>query len=130
PHGLAEVAAARRKDEQITKKISEAVYTTFVTALEREDIEALSKALYKIPKTIEKFGERSLLAPQQVAGVNFSPQIDLLEKSTHTVLEMVKSLRRGVNLDEIKQLNDKLQHLEGEADSAIMILYKDLFSGT
>ena len=129
PHALAEFAAARRKDKEITRKISEAVYTTFVTALEREDIEALSNALYKIPKTIEKFGERSLLAPQQVAGVNFSQQIDLLEKATNTVLEMVKSLRRGVNLDEIKELNSKLQQVEGEADSAIMALYKDLFSG-
>jgi uncharacterized protein Yka (UPF0111/DUF47 family) len=70
-----------------------------------------------------------LLAPQQVAGVNFSQQIDLLEKATNTVLEMVKSLRRGVNLNEIKELNNKLQQVEGEADSAIMTLYKDLFSG-
>ena len=130
PDALAEFSAARREGKQINKKITEAVYTTFVTALEREDIEALSNALYKIPKTIEKFGERSLLAPQQVAGVNFSPQIDLLERATSTVLDMVKSLRRGVNLDEIKQLNDKLQQVEGEADSAIMALYKDLFSGT
>lgn len=130
PHALAEFAASRRKDKQITRKITEAVYTTFVTALEREDIEALSNALYKIPKTIEKFGERSLLAPQQVKGVNFSQQINLVEKATNTVLEMVKSLRRGVNLDEIKQLNDKLQQVEGEADAAIMDLYKDLFCGT
>jgi uncharacterized protein Yka (UPF0111/DUF47 family) len=129
PHALAEFAATRRKDKEITKKITQAVYTTFVTALEREDIEALSNALYKIPKTIEKFGQRSLLAPQQVAGVNFSAQIDLLEKATNTVLEMVKSLRRGVNLDEIKELNDRLQQVEGEADSAIMALYQDLFSG-
>jgi uncharacterized protein Yka (UPF0111/DUF47 family) len=130
PDALAEFSAARREGKQINRKITEAVYTTFVTALEREDIEALSIALYKIPKTIEKFGERSLLAPLQVRGVNFSPQIDLLEKSTSTVVEMVKSLRRGVNLDEIKQLNDKLQGIEGEADSAIMTLYKDLFCGT
>jgi hypothetical protein len=130
PHALAEFAASRRKDKQITRKITEAVYTTFVTALEREDIEALSNALYKIPKTIEKFGERSLLAPQQVKGVNFSQQINLVDKATNAVLEMVKSLRRGVNLDEIKQLNDKLQQVEGEADSAIMDLYRDLFGGT
>src|SRR6185312_6480958 len=107
---------------------SEAVYTTFVTALEREDIEALSIALYKIPKTIEKFGERSMLAPQQVRGVDFSQQISLLEKATSTVVEMVKSLRHD-GLDEIKLLNDKLQQIEGEADAAIMTLYKDLFSG-
>jgi uncharacterized protein Yka (UPF0111/DUF47 family) len=41
----------------------------------------------------------------------------------------VKSLRRGVNLEEIKRLNDKLQHVEGEADKAILALYRELFSG-
>jgi uncharacterized protein len=129
PSALAEFATARRKDKQITKKITEAVYTTFVTALEREDIEALSNALYKIPKTVEKFGERALLAPQHVRGVDFSQQIGLLDKATRTVLEMVKSLRGGVNLEEIKSLNDELQQIEGEADNAIMMLFKDLFSG-
>ena len=41
---------------------------TFVTALEREDIEALSNALYKIPKTVDKFTTRILVAPQHVPG--------------------------------------------------------------
>jgi uncharacterized protein len=129
PAALEEFSIARRKDKQITKKITEAVYTTFVTALEREDIEALSNALYKIPKAVEKFGERALLAPQHIQGVDFSQQIGLLDKATRTVLEMVKSLRHGVNLDEIKSLNDELQQIEGEADGAIMMLFKDLFSG-
>jgi len=129
PNALDEFATARRKDKQITKKITEAVYTTFVTALEREDIEELSNALYKIPKTVEKFGERALLAPQHVQGGDFSQQIGLLSKAGRTVLQMVKSLRNGVNLDEIRSLNDELQQIEGEADNAITTLFKDLFSG-
>src|SRR3954471_10379563 len=55
PVVLDEFAHSRRKDKRITEEISAAVYTTFVTALEREDIEALSNALYKIPKTVDKF---------------------------------------------------------------------------
>jgi uncharacterized protein Yka (UPF0111/DUF47 family) len=129
PGALAEFSTARRKDKEITKKITEAVYTTFVTALEREDIEALSNALYKIPKTIEKFGERTLLAPQQVRGVDFSAQIRLLDEATVCVFDMVKSLRRGVNLDEIKALNDKLQQIEGDADRTMIEHYRELFSG-
>jgi uncharacterized protein len=42
--------------------VSLAVFTTFVTALEREDIDELSNALYKIPKTEEKFCERVLFS--------------------------------------------------------------------
>jgi hypothetical protein len=119
----------RRKDKQITREISEAVYTTFVTAIEREDIEDLSTALYKIPKTIEKFSVRVLIAPQYVRGIDFSTQIGLLDRATEIVHELVKSLRGGMNLERIKELNDKLQVLEGEADRHMTTLYKELFSG-
>jgi uncharacterized protein Yka (UPF0111/DUF47 family) len=129
PVELEEFARSRRNDKEITAQIRNAIYTTFVTALEREDIESLCYALYRIPKTVEKFGARVLLAPQQVRGVDFSKQVDLLDQATDCVVQMVKSLRRGVNLDEIKTLNDRLQEIEGQADDAIMELYRDLFSG-
>ena len=126
---LNEFIESRRKDKKITAEISEAVCTTFVTALEREDIEALSNALYKIPKTVEKIGERMLLTPQQVQGVDFSKQTGILEQTTDTVLSMVKALRQGANLEQMKELNDKLQKLEGEADKKHLELLRDLYSG-
>ena len=129
PVPLEEFSYLRRKDKQITQEISAAVYTTFITALEREDIEDLSNALYKIPKTVEKFSQRLVIAPQYVRGIDFSRQISLLEQATVLVLEMVKSLRGGLDLDRVKELNDKLQFLEGEADKHMMTLYKELFSG-
>jgi uncharacterized protein len=129
PASKDELAYVRQKDKQITREISAAVYSTFVTALEREDIEDLSNALYKIPKTIEKFSLRILAAPQHVRGINFATQISLLERATDIVLELVKSLRKGMDLAKVKDLNDKLQFLESEADVHMMSLYKDLFSG-
>ena len=129
PAVLDEFAHSRRKDKKITEEISAAVYTTFVTALEREDIEALSNALYKIPKTVDKFSERCLIAPQFIRGIDFSTQISMLERATDLVLQMVKALRDGMDLEKVKDLNDKLQYLEGEADKHMMSLYKDLFSG-
>jgi uncharacterized protein len=41
----------------------------------------------------------------------------------------VKSLRQGTDLDRVKDLNDKLQFLESEADLHMMRLYQELFSG-
>ena len=129
PAAKDELAYVRQKDKQITREISAAVYSTFVTALEREDIEDLSNALYKIPKTIEKFSIRILAAPQHVRGIDFSTQISLLERATDVVLELVKLLRKGMHLGRVKDLNDKLQFLESEADNHMASLYKDLFSG-
>jgi uncharacterized protein Yka (UPF0111/DUF47 family) len=125
-----EFVQSRRKEQGLREKISEAIYTTFVTSLEREDIESLANALYRIPKTVEKFGGRLLLTPQHIQGVDFTRQINLLTEATRTVMQMVKSLRGGVNLEEIRRLNDKMQYLEGEADKAITELLRDLFTGT
>jgi uncharacterized protein len=129
PPPVDEFAYARQKDKQITREISAAVYTTFITALEREDIEGLSNALYKIPKMIDKFTTRLLATPQHVRGIDFSMQIHLLERATDIVLELVKSLRKGMDLEKVKELNDQLQFLESEADNHMMSIYKDLFSG-
>src|SRR5689334_17158640 len=78
---LQQIASVRRKEKAINKQITQALCTTFITALEREDIEALSVALYKIPKTVEKIAERVLLVPHMVQGIEFSTQIASLERA-------------------------------------------------
>src|SRR5688572_13773939 len=128
-NALDDFALSRRKDKAITAEISEALCTTFVTALEREDIEALSIALYKIPKTMEKIGERILLAPHLIRNVDLSRHVSMMEKATETVVTMIQELRRGVHLERVKAQNDKLQVLEGEGDKLILDLLKDLYSG-
>src|SRR3954466_8917848 len=104
-------AEIRRKDKLITQELSEHLCKTFVTPLEREDIEALSNALYKIPKTVEKFGERLLLAPQHVKDWNVAKQMGMLEKAADTVVLLVKELRQGVDLEKVKKQNDQLQQI-------------------
>src|SRR5690349_8773202 len=79
---LDDFVLSRRREKKIADEISSALCTTFVTALEREDIQALSVSLYKIPKTVEKVGERLLLAPQYLRGMDLSRQALLLEKAT------------------------------------------------
>ncbi len=129
PPSLDEFIAARRKDKQITAEISEFLVKTFVTSLEREDIEALSNVLYKIPKTVEKFAERFIICSQLVSGTDFSRHAALLEQAPELVVQMVKELRGGLHLEQIKEHNDRLQQLEGDADKLILELLKDLYSG-
>jgi uncharacterized protein Yka (UPF0111/DUF47 family) len=124
---LDEFIEKRRRDKIITREIAEHLCKTFVTPLEREDIESLSNALYKIPKTVEKFGERLLLAPQLIQGLNFSKHAGMLEEATDSVLIMVKELRSGVNLEEIKKHNTILQRIEGEADKLMLEGLRDIY---
>jgi len=122
-----EFARLRQIDKKITEEISGAAYTMFVTVLDREDIEELSVALYKIPKMVDKFSEKLLLSPPAVRKVDFSVQIGLLERSTDLVVEMVRALRKE-NLKQIEERDEKLHTLEGEADQQMIELYRELYN--
>jgi uncharacterized protein Yka (UPF0111/DUF47 family) len=126
---LDEFVLARRKEKRINEQISEELVKTFVTALEREDIEALSNALYKIPKTAEKFAERYIMGAKLLQGVDFSRHTTMLDQATATIQAMVKQLRHGHELEKMKEQNDKLQYIESQADELILDLYKELYSG-
>jgi len=126
---LEEFAASRRKEKEIASQISDAVCTTFVTALEREDIEALAQALYKIPKTVEKIGERIVLAPQLLAGVDLSRHAAMLDVATLSVTTMVAAMRKGWDIDEMRAHNARLQAIEREADQMMFEFIKPLYGG-
>jgi hypothetical protein len=125
---LEELVISRRKDKVITAQISELLCTNFVSAMEVEDIEALSRCIYKIPKTCEKIAERIALAPQHLSGVDLSPQIALLEKATDTLQQMVKEMRKGLSKTRAGTLNQQLQAAEGEADKATNELLRGIYN--
>jgi len=117
---LEQFAAARRQDKEITEKLTEMLVTRFVTPMEREDIEALAQALYKIPKIVGKFAERFLAVADKVHDIDFSKQVGLLEQAVDLVRQMVQRLRAGRDLGGIKSLQNKLQQIESEADDLIL----------
>ena len=120
---------ARRKEKKISEQIGEELVRTFVTGLEREDIEALSHALYKIPKTVEKFAERLSVSSMHVQGVDFTLQAEMMERATDVVLAMVRQLRSIEHIEKMKELNDRLQYVEGEADKLMVELLRELYNG-
>jgi uncharacterized protein len=126
---LAEFHRSKEADKRITEQIGEALIDSFVADLEREDIEALSEVLYKIPKTVEKFAERFIVSARIARRVDFKAHVTLLENATHTVTEMVKHLRKKPTIEFIKGLNSRLQKTEAEADDLIISVLQDLYSG-
>lgn len=126
---MEDLVLSRRKDKQITEKIDEALCRTFVTDLEREDVEALSNALYKVPKTVEKIAERFLISPDRVQGVDFSQHMKMMQEAVQVVLTIVQELRKKLHLEKVKDLNSKLQYIEGEADKLMVERLKELYSG-
>lgn len=126
---LDEFIQSRRKDKRITQQITEELCKTFVTPLEREDIEALSLSLYRIPKIVEKIVERLSIYPGRLPIEGFQRQAALLGKASESVVFMVKQLRKGARLNSVQAANERLQHTEGEADKMMLGLIKDLYHG-
>ena len=126
---LEEFVASRRKDKQITQELTEQLCKTFITPLERDDIQALAAALYKIPKTVEKIGERILIFPGQLEARNFEKHVELLDKAAEEVLAMVKELRKGTDAATAREKNARLQTIEGDADKLELELLRDLYHG-
>ena len=129
PRPLDDFALERDKDKRITEQISEELVNTFITGLEREDIEMLSYSMYRICKAIEKFAERYNLAPDRMARVDFTRQVELMRRATETLSRMVRLLRKMPPLETVKAMNDQLQSIESEADEVMLDLLRDVYGG-
>jgi uncharacterized protein Yka (UPF0111/DUF47 family) len=119
---------ARQREKALAAQIDQELVNTFVTALEREDIDALNGALYRIPKIVEKFAERYMIAAERIGEVDFISRAAMLERASEVIEQMVGQLRKGLNLESTKTLNDKMQAIEAEADRLILEMYRDSYT--
>lgn len=124
---MAAFTSTRAREKELASQISEGLINTFVTALDREDIEALNSTLYKIPKSIEKFAERYEIVSERLHDVDFAQRALVLLRSTEVVVEMIGELRHGLRIDPVKQLQDRMQALESEGDRMLVSAYRTLY---
>jgi uncharacterized protein Yka (UPF0111/DUF47 family) len=129
PSGLDEFVQARRKEKRIRHLMTEELARTFVTPFDREDLEGLSVALYRIPKQVEKIVERLSIYPGRVPHEMFSRQAELMSHAAAALVGMVKQLRKGTTLESIREANDRLQYAEGEADKVMLEQLRGLYNG-
>lgn len=125
---LEEFRLARERERKVADSIRSELVHTFITALEREDIEAVGNALYRIPKTVEKFAERYALAGERIHGIDFTQRARMLVDAAEVVGKMVHELR-GMKLEPMKALSDRLRAIEVEADRLMLELYRELYAG-
>jgi uncharacterized protein Yka (UPF0111/DUF47 family) len=132
PHhtqNLDDLILARRKEKKISDQISSELVKTFITGMEREDIEALARGLFRIPKTSEKLADRIVMAGHHLDGIDFTRQADMMGKATDAILGMIRQLRDMEDMEKIKTFNDRLQLVEIEADKYMNECLRDLYGG-
>ena len=80
---------------------------------------------------MEKFAERFIISSPVVKDVDFARHIALLDAATNQVVALVAMLRTlgAGKIHEAKELNGKLQQIEGDADTLQLEMLRDLYSG-
>lgn len=126
---ISELAESRRRHKRISQETTELLCKNFVTPLEREDLDALSGALYRIPKSVEKIGERLMVLPLSISPEKIAAQVAMLEQATEDVSTMVHALRKKSHGDSIHETYEHLQMVEGEADKLMSDIIRDLYNG-
>jgi uncharacterized protein Yka (UPF0111/DUF47 family) len=129
PAMVKELEALRDKDRSITENIVTKLGRSYLATIGREEIEELASALYRIPKSIDKFAERYLDLVDELAGVDFRRQSQLLEEATENVAKMMKGIRDTTNLIKLVEYTQNLQRIENEADELVGQLQQELYSG-
>jgi uncharacterized protein Yka (UPF0111/DUF47 family) len=122
-----DLAGSRLRDKCISNDIYEALSRSFVTPIEREDMQALTRAIYRVPKTVEKLAERIAIAPGQLPFDIIRQQAAAAEKASSIVSTMVSTLRRGPDLARGRELSDQLQAIENEADKVLVAQLTELY---
>jgi uncharacterized protein Yka (UPF0111/DUF47 family) len=129
PQSLEEFVRSRRKDKEITQELTEELCTTFITPFEREDIQALAAALYKIPKTVEKIGERVVIFPGELHGRSFYQAPGVAGPGCRSGPGDGKTIAKRHRRRHGREQNTRLQTIEGDADKLELELLHDLYHG-
>ena len=125
---LSGLRAARRQGKEVMNRLEELLTRVFVTPIEREDLEALGQALYRLPKTAEKFAERYEIVHDKVRSADFTMLTGMLERAAAIVQEMTAQVGAGGALAGIKSLEARVAQIELEAGHVVLAATRRLYA--
>lgn len=126
----AAMRACRAEAKALSFEVTKQLYLTYVTPLDREDIQDISADLYRITKLIEKAYERMSLHKLEINRGDFSRQVDLIVREAVVMQSMVKELITSSKADQILKHADILRDMEQEGDAILSELLGELFRNT
>jgi len=124
---LSAFAESRRRQKAIRSETITELNKALVPPFDRNDIQALAFALYRVPKTVEKLVERISIYPGRLPHDAFLRQVALLTAAAEALTAMLDLLLKKADVKEIAAANDRLQTAEGDADKMMLRLLQELY---
>lgn len=126
---LGDLSESRRRHKRLRLETTEKLFRNSVSSIEREDVESISYAFYRITKTAEKIAERLIISPPGVNPDLILKQASLLREATPVLAKMTADLRHKNRMEAIREGHDRLLAIEGDADRVMGELLRDLYHG-
>jgi uncharacterized protein len=122
-----DIKIAKNRAKEVTHSITDSLCQTFITPLDREDIQALATGLYKIPKIAEKCQERILAFNLRPFQNDFFKLTDNMAEAAEVLQYLLQNLK---TLKDSQLVNDKyalIHNIETNTDELLNQLMVDLF---
>jgi len=126
---LVELKAIEHDGDQITRQIFEALHSTFLTPLDREDIRALAVDIDDILDYLEGIAQFIVLFESDVAPEPLVRFAEILLELVHQIDRITSLIWNPRNSEEISAAMVRISELENQADGLFMAALGSLFRG-
>lgn len=123
------VLKAKKKGSLSLKLTLKQLNKSFITPLEREDIQYIAVNLYKINKKIGKACLNLDVYQLKKCTEEMKEQASILVKASCKLAEIIKCLKKVSDVELITKLNIEMKELETYGDGVHRKAISDLFSG-
>jgi len=125
---LEEVRKLKHESSFIVRSLLRKLNKTFITPIDREDIQSLSNLLNKITRRIVKASFNLHIYQVKSSTPNLKSQVDILVKATDELVPIIQLIRNISKIKEATILNNRMKAIESEGDDIMNQAMAKLFS--
>ena len=124
---LSAFSSSKRDSERIAAEIDARLARTIKASLRKEDIQALSRGLRRIPESVERLAERFLLVKDQAGGLEFTRLAPLMDRAANGLVNIVSQLRGDGDITQTKHTHAQVQAASEEVEELTEALLQDCY---
>jgi uncharacterized protein len=125
----AEIRKLKRQAKESMIETTERLCLTFITPIDREDLQAVMFSLYKIPKSIDKIATRVLAYKMETLNQDFPRFGQNIANISVPIQQLVKGLEEKRDLTWVKEKYELVHSIESAQDDLMAELLQTLYHG-
>lgn len=115
--------------DAIVHGICKELNRTFITPIDREDINGLTSALDDILDYVEAVAERLVIYKVEKPPKHLIEFADMLVDATENVHKAISRLKNLKHADRIREYCEEMNRIENSGDTLLRVVMADLFTG-